>query len=165
MKLRKLELKDIEGILEWIKDSSINCYFRFDPDSIDEKSIEEFILESHNDIKNYHFAIVDANDEYLGTISLKNIDNINKNAEYAISLRKSSIGKGISKSATEEIISFGFKDLDLNKIYLNVYSDNIRAIKFYEKMGFKYEGEFKNHIFFNGKYKSLKWYGIFKEDM
>lgn len=162
MKLRKLELKDIEGILEWMKDSSINCYFRFNPDKINEKSVKEFILASQNDSENYHFAITADDDNYLGTISLKNVDNINKNAEYAISLRKSSIGKGVSKYATEQILSFGFEKLGLNKIYLNVYSDNIRAIKFYEKIGFKYEGEFINHIYSNGEYKNLRWYGIFR---
>lgn len=165
MRLRKLEIKDAKGILEWMKDSSINCYFRFNPDNISEESVKQFIIKSQNDSENYHFAIVNERDEYLGTISLKNVDNISKNAEYAISLRKCSIGKGISRYATEQILFFGFKELGLNKIYLNVYSDNIRAIKFYEKAGFKYEGEFIKHIYSNGKYKNLRWYAIFKEDL
>lgn len=163
--LRKLQLKDVSGMLEWMKDSDINCYFRFDPEKVNEESVKNFIIESENDINNYHFAIVDDGDNYLGTISLKNVDYKNKNAEYAISLRSSLIGKGIAKSATIKILKFAFNNLNLNKVYLNVYSDNIRAIKFYEKIGFKYEGEFIDHIFYDGIYKSLKWYGIFKGEI
>ena len=42
----------------------------------------------------------DQDDEYLGTISLKNIDLKNKNAEYAISTRKKARGTGANQQAT-----------------------------------------------------------------
>lgn len=164
MKLRNLEEKDLALMLEWMKDSTLTCFFTFKSDDIKEKDVLNFIKKSKKDLKNKHYAIVNENDEYLGTISLKNIDFNNKNAEYAISLRKSAIGKGIAFFATKSILNIAFGELNLNKVYLNVLSDNIRAIKFYEKFGFIYEGEFINHIIINNQYRSLKWYSIFNEE-
>lgn len=162
MRLRNLDLKDRRGILEWMKDPTINQFFRFAPDTISEETINEFIKKTESDLKNKHFAIVDTNDEYLGTISLKNIDYQNGNAEYAISLRQKAIGKDIAKEATDILLYIAFFELDLNKVYLNVLSTNIRAVRFYEKYGLTFEGEFIEHINIGGEYKSLKWFSMLK---
>lgn len=162
MILRKLELKDISGILEWMKDPEINSYFRFNPDLINRETVAEFIEKSQVDEINKHYAVVTENDEYLGTISLKNIDYQNSNAEYAVSFRSAAIGKGVSRIATDTLLYIAFFELALHKVYLNVISDNIRAIKFYEKYGFKYEGEFVEYLNIRGEYKNLKWYGILR---
>ena len=71
---------------------------------------------------NVNYAIVDDNDEYMGTISLKNIDLENKKAEYAICIRNCAMGKGFSKMATDEILRIAFEELDLN--YLLEKSNN-----------------------------------------
>ncbi|NLI92066.1 MAG: GNAT family N-acetyltransferase [Peptococcaceae bacterium] len=163
MRLRKLELKDKNGMLEWIKCPEINRYFQFNPETINLDSLTEFIKQSHHDPNNKHYAIVNNEDEYLGTISLKNIDCKNGNAEYAISLRKEAIGKGISQTATDRIMRIAFLELSLHKIYLNVISENIRAIRFYEKYGFTFEGEFTEQINSKGEYKNLRWYAMFKK--
>lgn len=162
MKLRYLKEKDVLLMIEWMKDPSLTCFFSFNFNDITIDKALDFINKSKEDGNNRHYAIVDEKDEYLGTISLKNIDNKNRSAEYAISLRKCAIGKGIARFATENILNIAFNELNLNKVYLNVLSNNIRAIKFYEKFGFKYEGEFINHIMIKDQYRSLKWYAIFK---
>ncbi len=164
MKLRDLEKKDAKFMYEWMSDPEVYCNFRFDPKKITIDSCKSFIENSVNDKKNKNFAIADDNDEYLGTISLKNIDMENKNAEYAIAVRKKFHGTGVSKFATEELLKYAFETLNLNKVYLNVLSENTRAIKFYEKVGFIYEGEFKEHLCINSKFKDLKWYCFLKND-
>lgn len=164
MKLRKLKVKDAKFMYEWMTDYECNRNFRFDPQKITLKSCENFIETSIQDKENLNLAIVNENDEYLGTISLKNINYNDLNAEYAISVRKNFHGTGVAKDATLEVLKYAFEELKLNKVYLNVLSENIRAIKFYEKIGFTYEGEFKKHLRINSEYKDLKWYGFLKED-
>ncbi|MEG0395882.1 MAG: GNAT family protein [Oscillospiraceae bacterium] len=164
MKLRKLEEKDISRILTWMKDPQQNCFFQFDADTVSADSVEEFVKEAQNTQINLHLACVDDNDDYLGTISLKNIDHKNKNAEYAISFSKSAHGTGAAYFATKEILRIAFETLQLNKIYLNVLAYNTRAIRFYEKLGFVFEGEFRQHVFIHGNPENLKWYSCLKED-
>ncbi len=163
VKLRRLEKKDVPLILEWMKDDELNQFFRFDAKKISEQSVLDFVENSFSDSsKNYAVTLDD--DEYLGTISLKEINQKDKNAEYAVALRKKAIGKGVAKNATFEILKTAFIDLKLNKVYLNVYADNLRAARLYEKCGFKKTGYLKQHVCLNGVYKDLLLYEILSEE-
>ncbi|MFF2912161.1 GNAT family N-acetyltransferase [Paenibacillus sp. NPDC057934] len=162
MNLRPLKNKDSALMIEWMKDPKVNQYFRFDPDKMTTEAINLFIQNSVDDDTNIHLAIVNEEDEYLGTVSLKNIDHVAKTGEYAIVLRSSSQGMGAGKFATESILSLAFNELQLERVYLNVLSDNLNAIEFYHKIGFVFEGEFYNHLSIRGSLKSLKWYRMMR---
>lgn len=164
MKLRKLEYKDIPYMLEWMHDPEMTRYLKYDFSTATEETQKEFIDNSFNE-KTITFAIVDEiEDEYLGSISLKNINYDDKNAEYAICIRKGSTGKNIAYEASNKILKYAFNELNLNRVYLDVVSNNVRAVKFYEKFGFKYEGEFKEAINIKGNLEDLKWYRMLKSE-
>ena len=95
------------------------------------------LLEKMNSHTIQYGFIVNDQDEYMGTVSLKNIDRIRQCAEFAITIRKSAMGKGYSAYGMQEIISEGFELLHLKYIYWYVRKENMRAIKFYEKMGMR----------------------------
>lgn len=165
--IRIVQQKDAMGMYEWMHDMDIMQSFRFDGMNMTREDINQFIECAKEDAKkgkNYHFAFVDENDEYWGTVSLKNIDMIAKNAEYAVCFRKKAHGTGMAAQATGEILDYAFYNLGLDRVYLNVLSENIRAVKLYEKLGFQYEGEWRNHIYHQGKVKALRWYGMLKEE-
>ena len=143
--LRKLEERDVSAMLEWMHDEIVAKNFRFDFMSMTEEKALDFVSKSFSD-ENQHFAIVDEDDNYLGTISLKNISSTDNNAEYAIVLRRNFWGKGYAQKATAEILNYAFNTLKLHKVYLNVLSENVRANNFYKKCGFTFEGSFKDHI-------------------
>jgi diamine N-acetyltransferase len=159
--LRDLKLKDAEGMLEWMHDSEIASNFRFDSSNMNIDKVRAFIENSQTEETSKHFAVVTEEDEYIGTISLKNIDHTNKNAEYAVVFRKKALGSGAAKEATQLLLDKAFNEFKLIKVYLNVLSENIRAIRFYEKMGFIKEGEFKQHLYTHGRLQDLSWYAIF----
>lgn len=164
MKLRLLEEKDAERMLEWMHDDEISKSFRIDTKSATIDTVKKFISDAQDISFSRHYAIVDEQDIYMGTISLKKIDTINTNAEYAVVLHKDSIGKGFGKEATRQILKIAFEELNLHKVYLDCLSTNERALKMYEKAGFKYEGELKEQIFVRNEFCSLKLYGILKQD-
>lgn len=161
--IRKLSENDIDELLKTINDKEITKYFKFYGHVFIYEEIHNFVINSF-DSNNRHFAISDEMNNYLGTISLKNIDFISKTAEYAIMLAQSSIGMGVAKTATDLILQYAFDSLDINKVYFNVASVNRRAINFYIKYGFIYEGKFIKHIFIRGQYYDLEWYSIFRKD-
>ena len=165
MKLRDLELKDAPFMYEWMKDESVTCWFRFHAENITMDSVQMFILKNNNtDLVNFHYAIVDDNDEYLGTVSLKNVNYDDLNAEYAIVLRKLAQGKGAASFATKEIQKIAFDKLGLHRLYLNVLSDNEHAWKLYEHWGFIFEGESIDSVRIRDEYKSLRWYRKLKSE-
>ena len=160
--LRHLEEKDVPFMLEWMHDNEINCNFQTDFASSTMDSVLNFIKNSFDE-KNQNFAIADENDEYLGTISLKNVSYKNSNAEYAIVMRKKAQGTGAAMAATQELLKYAFEELKFHKLYLNVLEENVRAQKLYEKCGFVYEGTAVDAVIINGQYRTLKWYGIIRK--
>ena len=163
MNLRKLSVKDIPFIKEWMSDQSINRQFKTDFSVYTYDKIAEFIQNAQDFSSHRHYAIVDEKDEYLGTISLKEIDIMNRKAEYAIVLRRIAIGTSIASDATHQILKIAFNELMLNKVYLNVLANNHRANRFYLKFGFKFEGTFRQDIKIENEFYDLNWYSILKE--
>ncbi len=159
--LRQLQEKDAQNMASCMNDENVNCFMKISERKSTVEGCLDFIKKSLTDKENLHFAIVDDNDDWIGTISLKNINKKDKSAEYAIITSKNVHGKGFAKTATEELLNFAFDKLDLNRIYLNVVEKNLRAIKFYEKMGFK---PLKNdtEIQIRGENYVLKWFEIKK---
>ena len=163
IRLRRLEEKDIPGMLEWMHDPEVNRWFRFDAASMTEERVKNFIAGSFTET-NRHYAIADDDDNYLGTISLEDIDRENAHALYAVSLRAEVIGHDIALTATKMLLDIAFRELDLERVYLNVLSDNVRAKRFYEKAGFRYEGRFRKHLKLRGEWRDWDWYSILKEE-
>ena len=133
MKIRKLMEKDAELMLEWMHDENVVQWMQTDFASKTLEDCEKFIESSAKDASSLNLAIVDDHDEYMGTVSLKHIDNIDKNAEFAITIRKKAMGTGSSKYGMEEILQLGFEELGLHAIYWCVSVENERAIRFYNK--------------------------------
>lgn len=135
MKLRQLELKDAPLMLEWMHDPSVVEYMQADFAGKTLEDCEAFIKSAQNMSESMHLAIADDNDEYQGTVSLKDIRD--GSAEFAITIRSSAMGRGISRYAMKEIIRTGFDELRLQRIYWCVDPANKRAVRFYDKNGFR----------------------------
>ena len=62
------------------------------------------------------------------------------------------------------MLNHGFKTLNLNRIYLRVYENNLRAIRVYEKTGFRQEGQLRQAHFQDGSYMDVILMGILRSD-
>lgn len=167
MRLRKLENKDAEYMLEWMHDDSVVKYMRTNFENKTLMDCEKFIDSAQGVEDGLHMAIVDDFDEYMGTVSLKNIKN--GNAEFAITVRKKAMGKGFSRWGMAEIIRIGMEDFKLRNIYWCVSAANERAVKFYDKNGYKRISiigtEMYSDILMTGSYTdeqvgSYIWYAV-----
>lgn len=161
MRLRQLELKDAPLMLEWMHDPSVVENMQADFASKTLTDCRAFIESSRDTEKNLHLAIVNDADEYQGTVSLKNIND--GTAEFAITIRASAMGKGISRYAMEELLKKGFEELKLKTIFWCVDPANKRAVRFYDKNA--YERTDADHLPDNDSYsedqkQSYIWYKV-----
>lgn len=133
MRLRELKEKDCSLMLEWMHDEDVVKNMRAD---FKNKSLADCMNFVKNNMteKDKHFAIVNEKDEYMGTVSLKNIDRDSASSEFAITIRHSAMGKGYSSYAMKKIIDMAFFEFGLEKVYWYVNRENVRAVKFYDKM-------------------------------
>lgn len=156
--LRPLKLEDAARMLEWMHDQELTRYLKLDGKNASMETVTKFIQEAQEESAHVHRAVVDNNDVYLGTVSLKNIDRKNGDAEYAIALHPAALGSGAAREATKEILEIAFKELALKRVYLNVLEENVRAVKFYHKVGFHYMDS--TILNFHHKEKKLLWFEI-----
>ncbi len=145
-------------MLECMTDPEITRFFRFDASKISLESCLDYIGRAQDDPNTLHFAIADEADEYLGTISLKDVDLDKKQAEYAVSTRKKAHGTGAALEATRLILQYAFDTLGLERVYLNVLAENGRANAFYRKAGFRFLKTEPEALELRGERRALNWY-------
>ena len=134
MHLRRLEPKDAPLMLEWMHDPSVVEHLHANFLSKTADDCERFIAAALTDENNLHLAIADESDVYQGTVSLKDIHD--GTAEFAITIRASAMGKGVSSAAMREIIRIAFEEKGLNSVFWCVSPENKRAVRFYDKNGY-----------------------------
>ena len=162
MHLRELKQEDAPLMLSWMHDQNVvgNMRGNFAAKTIDD--CRAFIENSITD-ENIHLAIASDTDEYMGTVSLKNIED--GSAEFAITVRAEAMGRGYSWFGMEEIIKKAFNELNLESVYWCVSRENIRAVRFYDKHNFHEILDVPERVL--GRYKgidNLKWYSVLKGD-
>lgn len=103
--------------------------------------------------KGHNYLIVDkASDSVIGGLGLMDIDQAHGTAELGIVIGdKGYWGKGYGTEAMRLLAAYGFDYLNLGNIMLKVYSYNARAIKAYEKVGFKRIGARRGALRLEGK--------------
>lgn len=121
-------------MLEWMHDPFVVEHMQTNFLSKTFSDCANFINYSCN-IENINMAIVDDVDNYMGTVSLKHITK--ENAEFAIVMHKNAIGKGYAIWGMREILRMAFNEYNVNYVYWCVNEKNKRAVKFYDKNGWK----------------------------
>jgi len=99
------------------------------------------------------FTIETQAGDYLGGISLFKIHPVEHHAELGVVIGdKSQWSKGYAAEAMELIIEYGFNQLNLNMIYLEVIEFNERAAALYKRVGFVEEGRLRQRVYRDGSY-------------
>lgn len=165
--LRNLREEDAEGNYKyWFDDEEVckgNSHHRF-PEA--EQSLKKYINEVNSTISKLVLAIIDKkNSNYIGNVSLQNINYFNRSAEFAIIIgEKEYWGRGIGKEVANLIINHGFNSLNLNRIYLGTYVDNVGMRGIAKTLGFKEEGLRRQADYKDGNYVDIVEFGILKNE-
>ena len=136
IQLRRLRTQDAVRMLEWMHDPDTVAHMHANFAAMTEADCLRFIQAASKDRPGLHRAVVDEKDLYLGTVSLKAVDDITRSAEFAIAMHPATRGSGQAGEAMQAILHLGFAELGLKKIYWCVDVQNLRARHFYEKQGY-----------------------------
>jgi len=128
-----------EEILEkswvWLNDPEIK-YLTNTPDFTREGQRKWFDNLPNN--PNYWVKGIEYEGRVIGVVGLKFIDKEQKKAEYFGYIgEKEFWGRGLSKLLFDLVFEVAKEKFKLENLYLNVISQNVRAIKAYEKAGFR----------------------------
>ncbi len=128
--LRPAERDDLDRFVRWFADGETtrNLLIRAPFNRAMEEQWFEAMVAAQGKT-DYHFVICRlADDEPIGTVGLHDLDFVNGNAEFGISIgEKGEWNKGYGTDALRAICDFGFGELRLERIELEVYAGNARG--------------------------------------
>ena len=73
-------------------------------------------------------------------------------------------GKGYGTDAMKVILRYAFIEVNMNRVTLTVFEYNPRAIRSYEKAGFRHEGRVRGRLNKEGRRWDMLYMGILREE-
>ena len=160
--IRDFKENDIKNKIEWINDPRNNTFLHYD------------IPLNYKDTLNWYKTkdkskridcIIEYDSIPVGLIGLLQIDRINMKAELYITIGNADYKRrGIAFKSINLVLKYGFSELNLNKVYLNVDAENTAACRLYEKVGLEQEGFFVYDLLHNNKLIDRKRYAIIRQN-
>ena len=153
--LRSFEYRDLAGMVRWNNDGEVEAFVDCDLP----KTLPECELWFQNNVpsRDYRiFAIEDRAGNLIGDLELDHISWRNGEAELRIRIgEKDYWNQGYGTDAVRSILRLALNELGLRRIYLKVYRFNTRAIRCYEKCGFRRQGVLKRRVKSAGDWKDI----------
>jgi len=163
--LSALNKESLEQLRQWRNQPDLRKYFREYREISKEMQQLWFDNEVLKDPNQVNFEIHDIEtNKLLGHCGLYYINWIHRRTEFGIYIGDAKYRNGgYGSDALRTLIKYGFEDLNLNKIWCEVY-DNNEAIDIYRHIGFKDEGTLRQNVFKNNKYSDSYILSFLKEE-
>lgn len=151
--LSPMNLEDIEKYVKWMNDFSTTDGLG-SSSKVTTFESERAWLINNMDKKEQQFAIVlKETDKLIGNCGFVDINHLHQRGEVGLFIgEEENRSKGYGTEALSLLVEYGFNYLNLKNIMLKVFSFNKRAIKSYEKIGFKVFGKRTEYYYLNGKW-------------
>jgi RimJ/RimL family protein N-acetyltransferase len=123
-------------------------------------------MSEHHGSDRWFFVICRlADDRPVGSIDLHEIDLRNGSASLGIAIGDpADTGQGYGSDALRTLVAFGFDELRLERIALDVYDFNEGARRMYERVGFRHEGTLRRALFSHGAHHDVHRMSILRDE-
>ena len=163
IRLRAPERSDIPRFVQWLNDPEVTAglLVRNPMSQADEEGWFERMLgrpaEEHPMVIEVRQADssspADVKWVPIGNCSFMKFDWRSRSSEIGIFIGEKTLwNQGYGTEVMQLLLEHGFHTLNLNRIWLRVHADNLRAIRCYEKAGFVHEGRLRDEQFKHGQY-------------
>jgi|GEM_PF-114921 len=139
--------EDLEYWLEWLNDEEITKYLPFElPYSAEDA--KGFFAQCNETFEGLFLTICDrTTNEPIGHASLEFSNDKKTAAKFGIYLGAKELwGQGYGSAVVAALLKIAFTLLQVEKVALTVFSENLSAIKMYERAGFRTIGEARKEI-------------------
>jgi RimJ/RimL family protein N-acetyltransferase len=154
--LRAVEINDLEHLKNWRNNTEFRKNFREvrELNSVNQDSWFNKINSSPND---FMFTIIRLEDNKpIGACGLLYVNWIIRSADFSfyIGIEDYYIDNlGLAKESAELLIKYGFNNLNLNKIWMELYEFDSKKLDFFKNhFSFKIDGKLRDNSFEDGRY-------------
>lgn len=165
--LRKLSLNDAGTLFNYWSDPDVTKYLNVTTFKNKEQaySMIRLLNSLYNNKDGIRWAIVTKKDDtVIGTCGYNNWIKKSSRGEIGYELGKKYWGNGYATEAVKEIIKYGFKSMNLNRIEAFTVPEAASSINLLKKLGFKKEGMLRQYGYWNMRYWDENIYSLLKKD-
>ena len=165
--LRAIEENDWELLLSMMNSPEIDMYVGNAHLPASELSQKNWISQYKNTDETIRLMIELNNGKTIGMIMLQHIDYRNQIAELGIKTYVSDVQDRLphdTDDAYNAMLKFAFDELNMNCIYCFVTDDNMRSLKFHNRLGFKEDGVLRHRLYSSGIHKNLVAFSMLKDE-
>lgn len=168
VRLVPLEERHLDYIMEHFNDPKLRVFLGgYLP--VTRNMEREWIQAAEDNLKKrreFHFAIEALpKGEMIGTLALHDVEWLARTCVLGIAVyEEKNWGKGLGSEAMRLLIDFAWTHLNLKRIELSVHDFNARAIRAYEKLGFKMYGTAHQKAYLGGQYVDTHYMELLRED-
>jgi RimJ/RimL family protein N-acetyltransferase len=153
----------------WARDSIYLRLMDSDPARMHSvKGVKEWIEKQLlADPPKFHFFAIRTldGDRMIGDVDLFALQNGHREAFVGIGIgERSDWSKGYGTEAMRLALRYAFTELNLHRVSLDVFEYNPRAIRSYEKAGFKHEGRLRDALHRDGRRWDMLYMGILRDE-
>lgn len=167
VRLRAVEREDIPNFVRWFNDPEVcEGLLMYRPwSTADEERWFEGLAGRKDDFVFALDALIDDRWVHIGSIGLHNVDWKESHCIFGIAMgEKQYWSRGYGTKATKTILRYAFHEMNLHRVELEVFDSNKRAIRCYEKAGFRHEGVRRQVHFHNGQYHDSLRMSILRDE-
>lgn len=163
VELRAFLESDISYKVAWINNPKNNQYLHYDLPLEYQKTLAWF-RKSQEDQTRLDL-VIECDSTPVGLIGLLNIDQKNRAAEYYVAIGEPDHqGRGVASRATALLLAKAFGALRLHRVYLYTETENLRAQRLFDRMGFCRDGCLRDELRRGERYVSRYIYSILKDE-
>ena len=115
-----------------------------------------------SDGREFVFAVVGPNDEFLGGCGVNQINSIHRFANLGYWVRSSATGRGVARAAVRETAEFVFQNTDLIRLEIVCAVENRRSQRVAEGVGAVREGILRSRLLLHGKAVDAVMYSLLR---
>ncbi len=152
--LRRHRQENLATVARWYRDPELARLTRYQTRPMSREEIERFFQTRLMSPDALAYAVHErATDRLVGITTFSALDADNASTLYHITIGEPDAwGRGYGTEVTELMIEHAFERLALHRVGLSVFEFNTRAIRAYEKAGFRIEGRLREAIHRDGRY-------------
>lgn len=164
--IRPIEDDDLDTMYQWYNDQEVNLWSSGAwpiNTLLNKDQLAAKFLDGSPDT--YRYVILDENELLIGTVGFREVNVPSRSVTLFIIIgNKTYWGKGYGTDALIAFSRFLFTQWNFHRISLDTWDENNRAIRVYEKIGFRIEGRQREARFVLGNYHDAILMGLLREE-
>ena len=167
LKLRQLRATDEAEIFAIKSDREVTEPYGTEPQHTIEDT-REWIQRLHTSYEKRDGILwcitLKGDDAVIGSCCFWNFQEDLRCAELGYELARTYWRQGMMAEAVSAVLTWGFNEFQLNRVEACPLANNVASKSLLLKLGFTFEGNLRERVYFRGRYEDQLYYGLLKDE-